>query len=147
MSGPLSGLRVVEFSTIGPVPFCGMLLADMGADILRFDRVNDPGLEIGKDPRFDVLGRGKWSIVVDLKRSQHIELTLDLAARADILIEGYRPGVMERLGLGPEVCLARNPRLVFGHMSGLRAHCMQWVDRTIRHRRLSPSSANSPAAR
>jgi len=108
----------VEFSAIGPVPFCGMLLADMGADVLRLDRVNDPGLGIGKDQRFDVLGRGKRSVAVDLKRPQHVKLALDLAARADILIEGYRPGVMERLGLGPEVCLARNPRLVFGRMSG-----------------------------
>ncbi len=118
VSGPLSALRVMELSAIGPVPFCGMLFSDMGANVLRLDRVKEAGLGIGTAPGFDVFGRGKRSVGVDLKRREHAELALALAARADILIEGYRPGVMERLGLGPDVCLARNPRLVFGRMSG-----------------------------
>jgi alpha-methylacyl-CoA racemase len=122
VTGPLSGLRVMEFSAIGPVPFCGMLFSDMGADVLRLDRFKDAALGIGTDSRFDVFGRGKRSVAVDLKRREHVELALALAARADILIEGYRPGVMERLGLGPEVCLARSPRLVFGRMSGWGQH-------------------------
>ncbi|MSQ72480.1 MAG: CoA transferase [Betaproteobacteria bacterium] len=118
MSGPLSGLKVIEFAGIGPGPFCGMLLADMGADVLRLDRVKATELGIGIDPRYDVLGRGKRSIGLDLKQPAHVALALELVATADALIEGFRPGVMERLGLGPEVCLAKNPKLVFGRMTG-----------------------------
>jgi len=112
-SGPLRGLRVLEFAGIGPVPFCGMLLADLGADVLRIDRP-------GPDPydRFSLEARGRRSVVLDLKSSAGVEVALRLIEAADGLIEGFRPGVMERLGLGPEVALARNPRLVYGRMTG-----------------------------
>jgi alpha-methylacyl-CoA racemase len=118
MSGPLSGLKVIEFAGIGPAPFCGMLLADMGADVLRLDRAEAIELGLGGDAHFDVLGRGKRSIGVDLKNAAHVALALELIDAADAVIEGFRPGVLERLGLGPEICLARNPKLVFGRMTG-----------------------------
>ncbi|MBX6370582.1 MAG: CoA transferase, partial [Rhodospirillales bacterium] len=105
---------------IGPAPFCGMLLADLGAEVLRIDRREpaDLGVDLGKDPRFAVLGRGKRSVAVDLKDARGRDLVLDLVRGADALIEGFRPGAMERLGLGPDACLAANPRLVFGRMTG-----------------------------
>ncbi|MEU0170622.1 CaiB/BaiF CoA-transferase family protein [Streptomyces iakyrus] len=114
--GPLSGVRVVELAGIGPGPFAAMLLADLGADVVRVDRPGGPGLAI--DPACDVTNRNKRSVVVDLKAPDGPEQVLDLAARADILIEGYRPGVAERLGVGPGPCHARNPRLVYGRMTG-----------------------------
>ncbi|MGW7528270.1 CaiB/BaiF CoA transferase family protein [Streptomyces sp. NPDC054783] len=114
--GPLSGVRVVELAGIGPGPFAAMLLADLGADVVRVDRPGGPGL--GIDPAYDVTNRNKRSIVVDLKAPDGPARVLDLAERADILIEGYRPGVAERLGVGPEECHARNPRLVYGRMTG-----------------------------
>ncbi len=114
--GPLSGVRVVELAGIGPGPFAAMLLADLGADVVRVDRPGGPGLAI--DPAFDVTNRNKRSIVVDLKAPDGPARVLDLAERADILVEGYRPGVAERLGVGPEDCHARNPRLVYGRMTG-----------------------------
>ncbi|PTH90079.1 carnitine dehydratase [Streptomyces sp. A244] len=114
--GPLSGVRVVELAGIGPGPFAAMLLADLGADVVRVDRPGGPGLAI--DPACDVTNRNKRSVVVDLKAPDGPEQVLDLAARADILVEGYRPGVAERLGVGPEPCHARNPRLVYGRMTG-----------------------------
>ncbi|MEV5384745.1 CaiB/BaiF CoA-transferase family protein [Streptomyces sp. NPDC052721] len=114
--GPLSGVRVVELAGIGPGPFAAMLLADLGADVVRVDRPDGPGLAI--DPAFDVTNRNKRSIVVDLKAPDGPARVLDLAERADILVEGYRPGVAERLGIGPEHCHARNPRLVYGRMTG-----------------------------
>ena len=110
--GPLKGIRVLEFAGIGPGPFCAMLLADMGADVVRIDRAGS-----GRAP-IDPLLRGRRSIAVDLKNPKGIETVLRLVAGADALIEGFRPGVMERLGLGPDVCLARNPKLVFGRMTG-----------------------------
>ncbi len=110
--GPLNGIRVLEFAGIGPGPFCAMLLADMGADVVRIDRAGS-----GRAP-IDPLLRGRRSIAVDLKNPKGIETVLRLVAGADALIEGFRPGVMERLGLGPDVCLARNPKLVFGRMTG-----------------------------
>lgn len=118
--GPLSGIRVVEMAGIGPGPFAGMMLADLGADVIRVDRLSGGGglqtlLSAG---RADVVSRGRRSIAVNLKSAEGVELVLSLVDSADALIEGYRPGVMERLGLGPEVCLARNPRLVFGRMTG-----------------------------
>ena len=117
MPGPLSGIKVLEFAGIGPGPFAGMMLADLGADVLRLDR-------LGADPaddwwrRHDILSRGRRSVLVNLKQPEAVELVLELCAGADALIEGFRPGVMERLGLGPDVVLTRNPRLVYGRMTG-----------------------------
>ncbi|MER7366994.1 CaiB/BaiF CoA transferase family protein [Nonomuraea wenchangensis] len=117
MSGPLSGVKVLELGGIGPGPFAGMMLADLGADVVRVDRPGGgaffPGLE-----HLDLLNRGKRSVVLDLKRPEAVAAVLSMAAVADVLIEGYRPGVAERLGLGPEACHARNPRLVYGRMTG-----------------------------
>ncbi|MEW6187698.1 MAG: CaiB/BaiF CoA-transferase family protein [Thermodesulfobacteriota bacterium] len=113
--GPLKGVRVIEVGGIGPGPFCAMMLSDMGADIIRVERRGEPLLF---EPKHNVLHRGRPSIGVDLKKSAGIELLLRLVEKADALQEGYRPGVMEKLGLGPEVCLKRNPRLVYGRMTG-----------------------------
>ncbi|GHD92202.1 CaiB/BaiF CoA transferase family protein [Streptomyces naganishii] len=114
--GPLTGVRVVELAGIGPGPFAAMLLADLGADVVRVDRPG--GSALGIDPGRDITNRNKRSVVVDLKSPDGAARVLDLAERADILIEGYRPGVAERLGVGPGDCLARNPRLVYGRMTG-----------------------------
>jgi alpha-methylacyl-CoA racemase len=114
--GPLAGVRVVELAGIGPGPFAAMLLADLGADVVRVDRPG--GAALGIDPAYDITNRNKRSVIVDLKAGAGPGLVLGLAERADILIEGYRPGVAERLGVGPEECLARNPRLVYGRMTG-----------------------------
>jgi alpha-methylacyl-CoA racemase len=114
--GPLAGLRVVELAGIGPAPFCAMLLADLGADVIRIDRPS-PSPAAGQPAR-DLLNRGKRSILVDLKNEQGPEVVLRLAAKADVLIEGYRPGVAERLGVGPERCFERNPNLVYGRLTG-----------------------------
>ncbi|QFZ83998.1 CoA transferase [Variovorax paradoxus] len=117
----LSGIRVVEFEAIGPGPFGTMLLADMGADVLRIDRPVPPadlGLPRTEGPRIDITGRGRRSVTLDLKQPDAVAAALDLIARADVVIEGFRPGTMERLGLGPEVALARNPKLVYGRMTG-----------------------------
>jgi len=116
--GPLAGLRVVEFEAIGPGPFAGMMLADMGADVLLLDRPVDADLGIGHQRRFDVMRRGRRSLVVDLKTAAGVAAALRVCEKADALIEGFRPGVMERLGLGPDVLLGRNPRLVYGRMTG-----------------------------
>ena len=118
MSGPLAGLKVIEMPAIGPAPFCGMLLADLGADVLRIDREGESELGLPVEARFELLGRGKSSLVLDLKKPEAVAHLLDLVAKADILIEGFRPGVMERLGLGPDACLARNARLIYGRMTG-----------------------------
>ncbi|MGW1870821.1 CaiB/BaiF CoA transferase family protein [Streptomyces mauvecolor] len=115
-TGPLAGVRVVELAGIGPGPFAAMLLADLGADVVRVDRPGGAGL--GIDPAYDLTNRNKRSVIIDLKASEGPGLVLDLVERADILIEGYRPGVAERLGVGPEDCLARNPGLVYGRMTG-----------------------------
>ena len=116
MPGPLAGLKVVEMAGLGPAPFCGMLLADMGAQVLRITRPG-PAAPL-QDGRLDVFARGKQSISADLRDPAALAAVLDAIAKADALIEGFRPGVMERLGLGPDVCLARNPRLVYGRMTG-----------------------------
>lgn len=115
--GPLAGLRVLEIAGIGPAPFCGMLLADLGADVVVVDRrePNPENIELGAAA---VTSRGKRSIAVDLKSIEGVAMVLDLVQNCDVLIEGMRPGVMERLGLGPDVCLDRNPRLVYGRMTG-----------------------------
>ena len=116
--GPLAGVKVLEFEAIGPGPFCGMMLADMGAEVLLVDRPDDPRLGFGRDRWFDVMMRGRRSVTLDLKSKDGVEAALALASKADALIEGFRPGVMERLGLGPDVLLARNPKLVYGRMTG-----------------------------
>jgi alpha-methylacyl-CoA racemase len=116
--GPLRGVRVLEFEAIGPGPFCGMMLADMGADVLLVDRPSDPGLGLDRERRHDVMLRGRRSVTVDLKSSDGVAAAIALATKADALIEGFRPGVMERLGLGPDVLLRHNPRLVYGRMTG-----------------------------
>jgi alpha-methylacyl-CoA racemase len=117
-SGPLAGVRVVEIAGIGPGPFCAMMLADMGAEVLRIDRLGAADLGLPVEPRFSVLHRGRRSVALDLKQPAAIDAVKRLVARADALIEGFRPGVMERLGLGPDECLAANPRLVYGRMTG-----------------------------
>ncbi|CAM5674858.1 CoA transferase [Streptomyces spiroverticillatus] len=114
--GPLTGVRVVELAGIGPGPFAAMCLADLGADVVRVDRPGGTALAV--DPAKDLTNRGKRSVLVNLKDLQGPERVLDLVERADILIEGYRPGVAERLGVGPDACLARNPKLVYGRMTG-----------------------------
>jgi alpha-methylacyl-CoA racemase len=116
--GPLAGITVIEIAGIGPGPYCGMMLADLGADVIRIDRAaavrgGDP-----ERPPADLLGRGRRSVGVDLKSPDGVEVVLGLVETADALIEGFRPGVTERLGIGPEECLARNPRLVYGRMTG-----------------------------
>ncbi|MEN8877310.1 MAG: CoA transferase, partial [Hyphomonas sp.] len=111
--GPLNGVRIVEFAGIGPGPFCGMLLSDLGADVIRIDRKGD-----GRPGRAaDVMSRGRRSIGLNLKDTADVETALKLIEKADGLIEGFRPGVMERNGLGPDVALARNPKLVYGRMT------------------------------
>ena len=116
-SGPLDGVRVVELVGIGPGPFAAMLLADLGADVIRVDRPGGNALQLGPAEK-DILGRGRPSVAIDLKNPRGVETVLDLVESADILIEGLRPGVTERLGLGPDDCHARNPRLVYGRMTG-----------------------------
>ena len=114
--GPLTGLRVIELAGIGPGPFCGMMLSDMGAEVVRVDRMASPR-DGGERPK-DVLARNRRSIGVDLKAPEGVEVVLRLCETADALFEGFRPGVTERLGLGPEDCMARNPKLVYGRMTG-----------------------------
>src|SRR5258708_5156676 len=116
--GPLAGIKVLEFEAIGPAPFAGMLLADMGADVLLVDRPGASGLGIPQERSYDVMSRGKRSVTLDLKSPSGVEAALALVARADALIEGFRPGVMERLGLGPEVAFHKNQKLIYGRMTG-----------------------------
>ncbi len=118
MAGPLSGIKVLEFEAIGPGPFAGMLLADMGADVLVVDRPAPGDLGLKRERWNDVMMRGKRSVTLDLKSQDAAAAALELASRTDALIEGFRPGVMERLGLGPDACLKRNPKLVYGRMTG-----------------------------
>ena len=112
--GPLKGLKIIEMAGIGPGPFCGMVLADLGAEIIRVDRASAIGTGSKQEPS----NRGKKSIAVDLKAKEGVEVVLKLVETADAIFEGFRPGVMERLGIGPDVCLARNERIVFGRMTG-----------------------------
>jgi alpha-methylacyl-CoA racemase len=116
--GPLAGIRVIELGGIGPGPFAGMMLADMGADVVRVDRAANVGVTARHQSSHQVLDRGRRSIAVDLKHPRAAGVVLDLVASADVLLEGFRPGVVERLGIGPAEALARNPRLVFGRMTG-----------------------------
>lgn len=120
--GPLSGVKVIEMAGIGPGPFCGMLLADLGAEVIRIDRVEASGLGVAMEPDYDVLNRGKRSVALDLKRPDGTAIATKLIASADLLIEGFRPGVMERMGLGPSEMAKINPRLVYGRMTGWGQH-------------------------
>ncbi len=117
MPGPLAGLKVIEMVGLGPAPFCAMLLADHGAEVIRIDRPGAVGA-LGLPPKYDVAARGRRSLAIDLRKPGAVDAVLELVERADVLFEGFRPGVMERLGLGPEVCLARRPALVYGRMTG-----------------------------
>jgi alpha-methylacyl-CoA racemase len=118
MTGPLTGFRVLELPAIGPVPFAGALLADMGADVVRIDRIPKPGVAPELPPRYDFYNRNKRSLALDLKQPAAVQAVLQMLAGVDVLLEGFRPGVIERLGLGPAVCLAANPKLVLGRMTG-----------------------------
>ena len=118
MAGPLSGYRIIELAGIGPGPFAAMMLADMGAEVVRVERAAAVRGPAPETPHFDVLLRGRRNIAIDLKHPDGVATLLDLVANADGLIEGFRPKVMERLGIGPDVCLERNPKLVFGRMTG-----------------------------
>lgn len=112
--GPLTGIKVIEMAAIGPVPFCAMMLSDMGAEVIRIDRLSQKG----SGSSANVLYRGRKSVAFDLKNSIALDSTLRLSDQADVILEGFRPGVMERLGLGPEICLERNPKLIYGRMTG-----------------------------
>ncbi|MEY2401492.1 MAG: alpha-methylacyl-CoA racemase, partial [Ilumatobacteraceae bacterium] len=118
MAGPLSGCRIIELAGIGPGPFAAMMLADMGAEVVRVERASAVRGPAPEAPHFDVLLRGRRNIAIDLKHLDGVATLLDLISSADGVIEGFRPKVMERLGIGPDVCLERNPRLVFGRMTG-----------------------------
>lgn len=115
--GPLAGVKVVEFAGIGPGPFCCMLLSDMGADVVRVDRKGGRG-----GAKFDVTARGRRSIALDMKEPADVAVALELIEKADVLVEGFRPGVMERLGVGPDEALKRNPRIIYGRMTGWGQH-------------------------
>ena len=116
--GPLHGLKVIELASIGPGPMCAMLLADLGADVVRVDRIEPSGLGLAVPRKHDINGRNRRSVALDLKRPAGRDAALQLITGADALIEGFRPGVAERLGLGPSDCHARNPGLVYGRMTG-----------------------------
>ncbi|MBR9909287.1 MAG: CoA transferase [Gammaproteobacteria bacterium] len=118
MSGPLAGMKVIEIVGLGPAPFCGMMLADMGAEVIRVDRPGGNAIMSTVAPEYDVMARNRRSIALNLKKPGATEAVLALIDQADIVIEGFRPGVMERMGLGPDVCLARNPKLVYGRVTG-----------------------------
>jgi alpha-methylacyl-CoA racemase len=115
---PLSGITVIEMAAIGPTPFAAMMLSDLGAEVIRIDRIGQPAASFPIDPTRDVLSRNRSSVALDLKQSTAWEIVLKLCANAAVLVEGFRPGVMERLGLGPQECLQRNPALVYGRMTG-----------------------------
>lgn len=117
-SGPLAGIRIVEFAAKGPCPMCGLLLSDLGADVIRIERIGAEAADLRSDTQFHFLERGRRSIALDLKRPEARMVVLRLVESSDALIEGFRPGVMERLGLGPDDCTARNPRLVYGRVTG-----------------------------
>jgi len=118
--GPLTGYRVIELAGIGPGPFCAMLLSDMGAEVVRVDRIEpiDLGTGANIDPKFNILNRGRKSVAVDLRKPEGVETVLRMVKKADALIEGFRPGVTERLGIGPKECFALNPKLIYGRMTG-----------------------------
>ncbi len=152
-SGPLVGFKVIELAGIGPNPMCAMLLADMGAEVVRVDRIADAGLGVAMEPRYSLLDRSRRSIAVDLKSPQGVALVLDLVENADALIEGFRPGVTERLGLGPAECARRNPRLVYGRVTGwgqdgplaqAAGHDINYISLVGAAHAIGPSSAPPP---
>ncbi len=119
--GPLHGVKVIEFAALGPCPMAAMILADLGAEVVRIERKPAPGAKPASDlfdPKIDILNRSRRVVTLDLKKPEGLAAARELIAKADILVEGYRPGVMERIGLGPDACLAANPRLVYGRMTG-----------------------------
>ena len=116
--GPLDGIKVIELAGIGPAPFCAMVLADLGAEVIRVDRAGLVPETMPDEPSLDLLNRSRKSIAVDLKVPEGVETVLRLIDEADAFIEGFRPGVAERLGIGPDVCMERNPKLVYGRMTG-----------------------------
>jgi alpha-methylacyl-CoA racemase len=116
--GPLVGYKIIELAGIGPGPFCAMMLSDMGAEVVRVERLEPSGLGLPKAPKFDLLNRGRRSVAIDLRKKEGAASLLRLAEKADALIEGFRPGVTERLGIGPAECLVHNPKLVYGRMTG-----------------------------
>jgi len=118
MSGPLNGFKIIEFAGLGPAPFAGMMLSDMGAEILRIDKMSSKSAKNSENGNFDILSRGRQTLTIDLKKPDGALLALKMIEKADALIEGFRPGVMEKLGLGPEKCLKKNPKLVYGRMTG-----------------------------
>ncbi|MFC7518431.1 CaiB/BaiF CoA transferase family protein [Herbaspirillum sp. GCM10030257] len=122
MAGPLEGLKIVEMVGLGPAPFCAMMFADMGAEVIRIDRPGNASIVAPEDSRFDITARGRRSIAIDLKKPEGRQTVLRLLDNADAVVEGFRPGVMERLGLGPDICLERNPKLVYGRMTGWGQH-------------------------
>jgi alpha-methylacyl-CoA racemase len=151
MAGPLEGIRIVEIAGIGPGPFCGMMLADLGAEVLRVDRAEAARQPRRPGPNLDFLARGRHSIAVDLKHERGVVVVLRLVERADALIEGFRPGVAERLGLGPADCQARNPRLVYGRMTGFgqsgplahaAAHDLNYIALTGALHAIGPAGGN-----
>ncbi len=155
-SGPLAGLRVIEIAAIGPVPLCGRLLADLGADVVRVDRLEPSGLGVPMDRAFDVNGRGRRSLALDLKHPAGSAALLRVLAGADVLLEGFRPGVMERLGLGPADCHAAAPRLVYGRMTGFgqqgpwakaAGHDLNYLALSGALHAIGPSSARTPGAK
>ncbi len=111
--GPLTGTHIIELSALGPVPFAGMMLADLGAEVIRIDRTGGNDLGFPMDERLDIMSRGKRSIKVDIRNPSGREIVLDLVESADVIMEGMRPGAMERLGLGPDTCMERNPKLFY----------------------------------
>ena len=119
--GPLHGVKVIEFAALGPCPMAAMILADLGAEVVRIERKPAPGAKPASDlfdPKIDILNRSRRVLTLDLKKPEGLAAARELVSKADILVEGYRPGVMERIGLGPDACLATNPRLVYGRMTG-----------------------------
>jgi alpha-methylacyl-CoA racemase len=118
MAGPLSGLTIVELAGIGPGPMCSMMLGDMGADVIRVDRTKSHVMDRLADPKYAVHNRSRRSVSVDLQTKEGVDVVLRLIGKADGMTEPFRPGVAERLGLGPDVCLGRNPKLVYGRMTG-----------------------------
>ena len=155
-TGPLQGLRVIELAGIGPGPMCCMLLADLGADVVRVDRLEPSGLGLAMDPRHDVNGRGRRSVAIDIRQPAGRDAALRLVEGADVLIEGFRPGVAEKLGLGPADCEARNPRLVYGRMTGFgqqgplaqaAGHDLNYIALTGALAAIGPAAGSAPGSR